>query len=309
MNMRNMATQSTNRLPLSLFSLLLHRGNLLRQLTRCELSVMVALSGLAGSLFASGRWETQSLLSFLGIWLLAAGSSALNQWQEIDLDARMERTRQRPLPTGQLGPGSALWVVACCLAAGLGLLTLLPSGGRALLLGLLAIIWYNGVYTPLKRRTAFAALPGAICGALPPLICWVGAGHPLLSPDILILAGTLFLWQVPHTWLLMCHYRQDLRLSGLPDLFERIPTSRLLQINNCWLLALGLCYLLFPLFSLIRNPLLVQIFCGGLLFLAGGTLLESRSKTGHRKPKRLFHLTNLSMALLLFSIICDSLLR
>jgi len=285
-----------------------HQANLLRQLTRCELSAMVACSGLAGSLFASGRWQLQSLLSLLGIWLLAAGSSALNQWQEQDLDARMLRTRERPLPTGQLRPRTALFVSAFCLGSGLLLVLLLPNGGMALLLGLLAVIWYNGIYTPLKRRTSFAALPGAICGALPPMICWVGAGQSLLAPEILILSGTLFLWQIPHTWLLLCHYRLDLQRSGLPNLFERIPTHRLLRINSCWLLALGLCYLLFPLFGLIASPSLDNLFILGLFFIAVAIGNESRKAASKISPKRLFHLTNLSMALLLGSLICDKLL-
>jgi len=184
---------------------------------------------------------------------------------------------------------------------------LLPNGPAALLLGLLAVIWYNGIYTPLKRRTPFAALPGAICGALPPLIGWVGTGRSLLEPDILILFGTLFLWQIPHTWLLLCHYRQDLRRSGLPDLFERISTHRLLRINNLWLVALGLCYLLFPAFDLIANRILAAIFLGSLLLLAFMVIHEARKRPAEVAPMRLFHLTNLSMALLLLCLICDNL--
>jgi protoheme IX farnesyltransferase len=280
---------------------------LLRQLTRCELSAMVALSGLAGSLFATGHWQLQSLLCGSAIWLLAAGSSALNQWQEQDLDARMLRTRERPLPTGQLGGGAALAISASCLGGGLLLLFCLPNGAAALLLGLLAIIWYNGVYTPLKRLTPFAALPGAVCGALPPVICWVGAGRSLFAPELLILAGTLFLWQIPHTWLLLCQYRWDLQRGGLPDLFERIPTSRLLRINNSWLIALGLCYLLFPLFGLINGRVLLVGFLGGLLVLTAAISLEAVKEPSRLAPKRLFHLTNLSMALLLACLILDNL--
>lgn len=301
-----MTKPTTNSLAPVPAAVFFRRTNLLRQLTRCELSVMVAFSGLAGSLFATGHWQLQSLFCLLGIWLLTAGSSALNQWQEQDLDARMLRTRERPLPTGQLSPKAALAVSAACLSSGLVLLALLPNGGVALLLGLLAVIWYNGIYTPLKRRTPFAALPGALCGTLPPLICWAGAGRSLLAPEILILAGALFLWQVPHTWLLLCHYRRDLQRSGLPDLFQQIPTHKLLRINNCWLIALGLCYLLFPLFGLIESQPLFISFIGGIIVLAIA-MIYAVQKTSGNTPKRLFHLTNLSMALLLACLICDNL--
>jgi len=302
-----MSTPSTNSLSCGSLALVGRRANLLRQLTRCELSGMVAMAGLAGSLFAGGRWQFASLLCLIALWLLAAGSSALNQWQEQDLDARMQRTMQRPLPTGQLSPAAALAIAAGCLAGGLLLLLLQPDGPAAMLLGLLAVIWYNGIYTPLKRRTAFAALPGALCGALPPLIGWVGAGRSLLEPEILILFGTLFLWQVPHTWLLLCHYRQDLQRSGLPDLFERIATHRLLRINNIWLLALGFCYLLFPAFGLIANRTLGGFFLGGIGLLSLAVIHETWKDPARVSPMRLFHLTNLSMALLLFCLVLDNL--
>ncbi len=242
-----------------------HWLNILRRLSRTELSVMVALSGLAGVLFAGGSWQT-ALPVTAGIWLLAAGCSALNQWQEQDLDARMQRTHLRPLPTGELSGSAALTLSLGWLTSGTLLLS--SCGSKPLLLGLLAVIWYNGIYTPLKRRTTFAALPGAVCGALPPLIGWSAAGGSLLAPHIMILAGTLFLWQIPHTWLLLCHYRSDLQRSGLPNLFERISTDQLLRINNCWLVALGLCYLLFPLFDLIASQFLATLFICGIASFA-----------------------------------------
>lgn len=279
--------------------------NILRQLSRTELSAMVALSALTGHLFANRHWTLSALLVMLAVLLLAAGCSALNQWQEQDLDARMERTLQRPLPSGRLSPRLALGFALVCIVGGLLLLSLFPNN-LSLLLGLLAIIWYNAIYTPLKRYTAFAALPGAICGALPPLIGWAATGAPLLEAKILILAGTLFLWQIPHTWLLLCHYRQDLQQSGLPNLFEAIPTERLLRINNCWLMALGLCYLLFALFGFIENPLVAYFFLAGVAAIGLKCLSESRKKTGQMSPLRLFHLTNLSMALLLIVLLIDN---
>jgi protoheme IX farnesyltransferase len=300
-----MAKTTTNSLVPFTTAALWQRLNWLRQLSRCELSAMVAGSGLAGYLFSGHGWQDSGVFVGGGIWLLAAGGSALNQWQEVDLDARMERTRNRPLPAGNVTRRSVLLLAAGGILA--GLLALLAGGSKPLLLGLLAVIWYNGIYTPLKRRTPFAALPGAVCGALPPLIGWSAAGGSLLAPQILILAGTLFLWQIPHTWLLLCHYRSDLKSSGLPDLFERLSTERLLRINNCWLAALALCYLLFPLFSLITNPTVASSFLSGLaiLFLAG--IKRLRKGPGEADTRALFHLTNLSMALLLLSLILDGL--
>ncbi len=279
----------------------------LRALFRLELSMMVALSTLAGYLFADGLWDLHMFFVTLGVGLLSAGCSALNQWQEQDLDSQMLRTQNRPLPVGLLSPESVLVLATLALSAGIILLNALPYK-LPLLLGLLAIIWYNAIYTPLKKRTPFAAIPGALCGALPPLIGWTAAGGLLLTQQSLTLAGTLFIWQIPHTWLLLCRYRDDLQRSGLPNLFESIPTRRLLQINSCWLLALLLCYLLFPLFGFISHPTLVVLFLTGLFLLAMLMTKACLQVAGNGNTLKAFHLTNISMALLLSILILDSIL-
>ena len=141
------------------------------------------------------------------------------------------------------------------------------------------------------------------------LIGWTAAGGALTDHPALILAGTLFVWQIPHTWLLLCRYRDDLRRSGLPNLFETIPTRRLLLINNCWLAAVAVCYLLFPLFGHLRHALLLPGFAAGLpvLLASGLTTLFKRGRAEEHAAS-LFHLTNLSMALFLTSLIVDNLL-
>jgi protoheme IX farnesyltransferase len=268
---------------------------------------MVALSALAGYLFAGGRWQLHMLLVTAGVGLLAAGSSALNQWQEQDLDQLMERTRLRPLPTGRMMPQTALLLAALCISGGSLLLAALP-GSQALLLGLLAVVWYNAIYTSLKRVTPFAAIPGAVCGALPPLIGWTAAGGMLLTQKSLILAGTLFIWQIPHTWLLLCRYRDDLRNSGLPNLFETLSTGRLLKINNSWLMSLLVCYLFFPLFNYIKTPALSILFITGLFVLFYSILKTVFINQQTVTARKAFHLVNTSMLLLLTVLIVDNLL-
>ncbi len=279
----------------------------LRRLVRLELSTMVALSALTGYLFAGGVWSWQILLVLGGTILLAGGSSALNQWQEADLDQRMLRTCMRPLPAAQFSENFVLISALIQIITGLTLLAQMPDY-LPLLIGALAVIWYNAIYTPLKRRTAFAALPGAVCGALPPLIGWTAGGGALLTQPAIILAGTLFVWQIPHTWLLLCRYRDDLRRSGLPDLFHTIPTERLLQINNCWIAALFLCYLLFPLFGFIAHPLITACFLLGLLTILVSLAYPHRGTTEEIALRR-FHLVNLSMALLFTVLIVDRFLK
>lgn len=278
----------------------------LRKLFRIELSSMVALAAFAGYLFAGGRWQVDAFLAATGTGLLAAGGSALNQWQEQDLDQLMERTRNRPLPTGLFSSELVLLLAAVGLSGGFLTLSVLPRS-QPLLLGILAVIWYNAIYTPLKRRTPFAAIPGALCGALPPLIGWTAAGGILFAQKPLILAGTLFVWQIPHTWLLLCRYRDDLGNSGLPDIFSAIRTERLMIINNCWLANLLVCYLLFPLFDYIRTPALNVVFLAGLGAISCALLSLARHADLDVRAGRSFHLVNISMALLLTTIILDRL--
>ncbi len=279
----------------------------LRRLFRIELSALVTLSALAGYLFFGGIWGSDAFLLAAGVGFLAAGCSALNQWQEQDLDSRMERTQQRPLPTGQLSPQAVLLLASLAISSGSLFLSVLP-GNMPLLLGLLAVIWYNAVYTPLKRRSPFAAIPGAICGALPPLIGWTAAGGTLFTHKSLILAGTLFVWQIPHTWLLLCRYREDLQRSGLPNIFKTIPTHRLLRINNCWMAGLFLCYLLFPLFHFIQSEILVYLYISGLSVIMIPVFKISDTAGEIDSISKKFHLINISMALFLTVLILDRLI-
>ena len=279
---------------------------ILSRLFRARLASLVALSALSGFLFAARSFTFSAVLVTLAIWLLAAGCSALNQLQEIEIDGRMQRTSSRPLPAGDLSAAQALLIAGLTIAG--GLLLLLNSGLVSLLLGLFAILWYNGVYTPLKRITAWAVFPGAVCGALPPLIGYSAAGGSIFDSAAVILAGTLLIWQVPHFWLLAWRYRQDQLDSGLPTPFRELSDKRLFAINSCWLAALALSYMLFVLFGMIANPLLTNIYLALLaaLLLAGGRELMRGSQWAC--SGRLFHLVNLSMALLLLTLICDSLI-
>ncbi|WP_020675104.1 protoheme IX farnesyltransferase [Geopsychrobacter electrodiphilus] len=279
--------------------------SILTRLFRVRLASLVALSTLSGYLFAAHGFAPPAVLTTLAIWLLAAGCSALNQLQEINIDGRMGRTRSRPLPSGELTPGHALLISGGVI--GCGLMLLMNGGQTPLLLGLLAILWYNGVYTPLKKKTAWAVFPGAICGALPPLIGYSAAGGSILDPAAVILAGTLLIWQVPHFWLLAWRYRQDQLDSGLPTPFRQISEERLFGINACWMAALFLCYFLFILFGMISNTLLADIYLALLAALLLASSKELLRGAKHASSGHLFHLVNLSMALLLMTLFFDNL--
>lgn len=144
--------------------------------------------------------------------LVVGGANALNQWSERSLDALMDRTKHRPLPSGRLTPEAACRFGSALSFAGIAGVTVLanPLAG-----GLAAIGWasYVLVYTPLKRRTPLCTLVGAIPGAIPPMIGWAAARHAL-GLEAWVLFAILFLWQLPHFLALASLYREDYARAG-----------------------------------------------------------------------------------------------
>ena len=191
-----------------------------------------------------------------GVFLLAGGAGALNQYQERDLDARMLRTQRRPIPSGRMRPRTALLVSLALIAT--GTLCLAPNE-VAMLLGLFTVVWYNGVYTPLKRVTAFAAIPGGVVGSVPPVIGWVAAGGSIGDPRILAVAFFFFVWQVPHFWLLLLRIGDDYARAGLPTLTSLFTRRQLARIIYVWMIATMVACVSMPLFG-VASP--VWAFAG-----------------------------------------------
>jgi protoheme IX farnesyltransferase len=152
----------------------------------------------------------------LGVALVASGASALNMVLERDTDARMRRTRDRPLPASRLQTSEALSFGVLLTAAGLAGLFWL-SGPTAAAVAFATWASYVFVYTPLKRRTSLSTLVGAVPGALPPVIGWAAARGTVDSQALLLFA-ILFLWQIPHFLAIAWIYREDYAQGGLPML-------------------------------------------------------------------------------------------
>jgi heme o synthase len=149
----------------------------------------------------------------LGTLLAAGGTLALNQYVERDLDARMERTKHRPLPDGRLQPLEVLLFAAALTS--LGVIYLAASVGVAVaILTLSTTILYIGAYTPLKVRSTACILVGAVPGALPPVTGWVAARGDF-GVGAAVLFGILFLWQLPHTLAIARLYADDYARAGV----------------------------------------------------------------------------------------------
>lgn len=277
---------------------------LLGRLVRWRLSLCVALTATAGFfLHPQGSWSALALEVGGGVFLLAAGCSALNQVQERRSDARMRRTHMRPLASGVWPPAAGY--VASVLLSGTGLALLAGTGQDSLLLGLAAIIWYNGFYTWLKRHSVFALLPGALCGAVPVLIGWSAAGGAWHDYRAMLPALLVFLWQMPHFWLLLSRHRADYREAGLPNLFEHLSVSQTLRLTALWIFALAGALLLLPVVGLIGWSLAGTLYLSGVaaLLIMALRIFVIRPQTS---SPSLFVGLNLSMAAAMLALVLST---
>jgi len=183
-------------------------------LTKARLSLMVVFTTAVGFCVGSnGPWIAMPLFyAVLGTSLAAASAAALNQWMEADVDRLMERTRERPLPAGRMRKGNALWLGLLLGVLGVGVLWL-KSTQLAAGLAFLTILVYLGAYTPLKRRSAWCTLLGAVSGALPPVIGWAAADSSDRNMAY-VLFGILFLWQIPHFLAIAWMYKHEYEEAG-----------------------------------------------------------------------------------------------
>jgi protoheme IX farnesyltransferase len=237
----------------------------------------VTVGYLLGS---AGRWDLLTLVHALaGIGLVAAGSSALNQWLERETDARMARTQRRPLPAGRLRSAEVLAFGVGC--GGVGLLYLaLAVNGLTSVLAAATLALYAGVYTPLKRRTTFCTAIGAVPGALPAVLGWTAASGRV-DGGAVVLFAILFLWQFPHFLAIGWLYREQYAAAGLRMLPAIRPAA-----GVTGLLGLGYSLALLPV-SLLpgRFELAGSGYLAAALVLGGGYVLCAVRFTFHESPR------------------------
>ncbi|EGY27154.1 ubiA prenyltransferase family protein [Desulfovibrio sp. A2] len=281
----------------------------LRLLLRLNVTLMVGAATAFGFLLAvplpfGARGGTPVALACVvaGAMLLAAACSAWNQAQERDIDALLPRTAGRPLPAGRMTPGTAVGLGALLFVGALGCLFTagafappvdqpsafgsLPadafpvSGLRLALVGAAIAVVYNGAYTPLKRVTAFALLPGALVGAMPPLLGWMAAGGDPADPVTILLYGVYVLWQVPHFWLRAQRESIHYARAGLPVPPAQYAAERYGRLLRVWYHAYAVAVLMLPVFPLLRDPLTRAGVVGLGVALLAAAALPRRAKRG-----------------------------
>ncbi len=219
--------------------------NVYLRLGKWTISVPVALTGFLGYFLYLPRFDTEALLVLSGVFLLSLGSSALNQIQERHIDSMMKRTSGRPLPAGSIPLQGAIIFTILTSLSGTALL-LLTGSLMAAAIGLFTLAWYNLVYTPLKRVTAFAVLPGALIGAMPPLIGWSAAGGHPADMEIIAVAFLLFVGQMPHYWLLLLKIGNEFQQAGLPVITALMEPGQIKNLSFIWIAATGVIVMMLP---------------------------------------------------------------
>ena len=285
-SLENAASKSQNTL-LSLYM----------ELCKARLTFMVLLTTLAGF------WVASDLIQFaLLFWTMvgtagaAASANALNEWWEVKLDAGMNRTRNRPLPSGRMNQIHALlW----SLSVGVGGVVLLALFVNVLtaFLGALNILLYVLVYTPLKTRTSLCTLVGAACGAIPPMMGWTAVTGEL-NTGAWILGAFLFVWQIPHFLALAWMYKDDYERGGFKMLPAFDPsgqlTSNIAALYSIALIPLGASYFLSGLGGWFF--LLGAFTLGGAMIAMGMQFAATRSR---QDARRLFFTSLIYLPLLL----------
>jgi protoheme IX farnesyltransferase len=282
----------------------LRRGvGLVLELTKARLSLLVVITAAVGYILAAdGLNAVRMLWTLLGTALAAGGANALNQWIEITPDGRVPRTAGRPLPTERVAPGPAL---LCGLAlGGSGVLVLLTLVNAAAgLLALTTLLLYVLLYTPMKMQSPTNTLIGAVVGALPPMIGWVAARGEI-GVGAWILAGILFVWQVPHFLALAWLYRDQYARGGYRMLPNCDPEGHLT----------GLMAVLYAL-ALIPVSLLLTFagicgfwYAGGAVVLGGALVAASvalERQRSERSARRLFVASVIYLPLLMILMVAD----
>ncbi len=234
-----------------------------------RVTLMVLLTAAGGAWLAPEKVSAPVMAWLLvGTTLIVAGANALNMVLERDTDARMARTKDRPLPAGRMSPATALVFGVGTSVAALPILAVAVNGTTAMLAGL-ANLLYVLAYTPLKRRTHYALFVGAVPGAIPPLLGWTAATAKVEAGG-LVLFAILYFWQIPHFHSIALRRREDYERAGLrtmPVVRGEDETRRAIVVS---IAALVLSSALLAPLHVVRAPFLPFALAVGAAFFGVG---------------------------------------
>lgn len=276
------------------------------ELGKVRISLPISLSALTGYVLFTGSTDVQGWLLTLGVFLMSCSSSVINHWQERAIDVKMPRTKNRPIPSGKISSNKAF--LGAVIFALLGSVVLYVSNPiMALILSWATLVSYNVIYTPLKKVSAFAVIPGSMVGALPPLIGWAGAGGNLSSEIILLVASFFFIGQIPHFWLLLLMFGEQYQLAGLPSLNQLFSKGQIKRITYTWVLTTVASAFL-VIFFVISNKIIMFFLLFYIFYLLTSLSIAVFTQEEFKVRPAFYKLNFLYLFMMIFLII-DSLVR
>ena len=209
---------------------------IITELGKVRISLPVALSALTGYVLQTKQFDGQAWMLMAGVFLMSCSSGAINHLQEYKTDALMPRTKNRPLPSGKISLKSA-WLIALSFFAYGAFILIASFPIIVFLTSFMTLLSYNIIYTPLKKVTAFAVVPGSLVGALPPYIGWFAGGGDWANGQIFWVALFFFIGQIPHFWLLLLMFGKEYEMAGFPSLHSVFNDNQIKRLSFTWILA------------------------------------------------------------------------
>lgn len=277
-------------------------------LTKFVLSFAVSLSALFAYIMAKGEVGNDMYIATFAILLVAMGVSTLNQVQEYKEDAMMERTKHRPIASGKITPMQGIIIGALLIIAALGVIYNL-IGLTGVNLFLFAFIFYNMFYTPLKKKSALAVVPGAILGVIPPAVGWLTAGHSLQEPQFFALGLFYFVWQVPHFWLLVMLHYGDYSTAGYPTAMRLFGRNSLQRLTFAWLMmTIASGYFMVTIFQTYSDVVGILLIVTAIAaFISSFQLLKTNFELKH--ARKVFMQINLAFLATVILVAVDQYLK
>jgi len=237
-------------------------------LIKYKLSFAVVLSAVTGYFIYDNIININLLYLSAGVFFLASGSAVLNQYSERITDSMMKRTINRPIPSKRISEKGALSISVVLIFT--GSIALLLNGITPLLLGLSNVLIYNLIYTRLKKITVFSILPGGVVGAIPPLIGYSSGGGDILNLNlnIILFSSFMFLWQLPHFWLIIIKYGKEYSNAGLATISTYLNESQIKNLVFYWVLVSnGLLLISFLITDLFSKEIFILLSIINIIFI------------------------------------------
>jgi protoheme IX farnesyltransferase len=277
------------------------------ELIKYKLSIAVVLSAVAGYYLKTNIFDKHLLLLASGIFFLASGAAVLNQYTERISDSIMERTKNRPIPSGKIDASRALWLSLALLFIG-GFL-LLINGIAPFTLGIINVALYNLLYTYLKKKSILSIIPGARVGAVPPLIGFSSAGGNINNVNILVFSGFMFLWQLPHFWLILIKYGREYEKAGFASLSSYLAEIQIKHLIFFWVILTTIFLFMFGILSdALSRDIIILLSIMNVAFIFAFHRLLFFNK-GPREIKGAFIMINSFSIIIMFVIITLSILN